>query len=185
MRLAKALSLRLLFGVLGLFFISFVTFMADEVAPGDAATVLAGEKASPETVARMREQLGLNRPWPVRYAESTAKQLRGDFGLSYYGTKEPVSTMVARNLPMTLLIASLAISIAAVIGILVGTLAAVYQSRPPDRLVLTLSTLGVTLPNFVVAPFLVYFFANRDMLDYLPSAWAVDRGDVPLYFYLI
>ncbi|RYG29690.1 ABC transporter permease [bacterium] len=50
---------------------------------------------------------------------------------------------------------------------------------------LTLSTLGVTLPNFVVAPFLVYFFANRDMLDYLPSAWAVDRGDSSIAYYLI
>lgn len=184
MRLAKAIAIRLLFGLLGLFFISFVTFVADEVAPGDAATVLAGEKATPATVERIREQMGLNRPWPVRYLESTTKQLQGDFGTSYYGTKEPVAVMVKRNLPMTLTIASIAIVLASCIGILLGTLAAVYQSGFQDRTVLTLSTLGVTLPNFVVAPVLVYLFANRNMLDYLPSSWNTTL-EGPLWMYLL
>jgi peptide/nickel transport system permease protein len=184
-RLARALFARLFFGVLSLFFISFVTFVADEVAPGDAATVLAGEKATPETVLRLREQLGLNRPWPVRYVESLGKQVRGDFGTSYYGIKEPVSRIIARDLPMTLLLASASIVLASVVGILLGTLASVWQNRFPDRAVLTLSTLGVTLPNFVVAPLLVYVFANRNVFDYLPSSWEVDRVAPDVYYLIL
>jgi peptide/nickel transport system permease protein len=180
--LAKALFLRLAFGLLSLIFITFVVFVADEIAPGDAATVLAGEKATPRAVEALREKLGLNRSWTIRYAEFLGNAVKGDFGTSYYGTKEPVSNIIKRNLPTTMKIAALAILLAAAVGILLGTLAAVYQTRAPDRAVLTLSTLGVTIPNFVLAPLLVYIFALQ--LNRLPTTWEYPlRG--PEYMYLI
>ena len=187
MRLAKAILLRLLFGALSLVFISFVTFVADELAPGDAATVLAGEKASNETIAQMREKLGLNRHWTVRYVEFLSNAAKGDFGTSYYGTKEPVANIIGRNLGMTIKLASLAILLAAAVGIMLGTLASVYQNRAPDRGVLTLSTLGVTIPNFVLAPLLVFVFSIRLTTDsplWLPQSWETPlRG--PEFYYLI
>lgn len=187
MRLAKAILLRLLFGALSLVFISFVTFVADELAPGDAATVLAGEKASNETIAQMREKLGLNRHWTVRYVEFLSNATKGDFGTSYYGTKEPVANIIGRNLGMTIKLASLAILLAAAVGIMLGTLASVYQNRAPDRGVLTLSTLGVTIPNFVLAPLLVFVFSIRLTTDsplWLPQSWETPlRG--PEFYYLI
>lgn len=182
MRLLKAISLRLLYGLLSLIFISLVVFIADEVAPGDQATVLAGEKARIEDVERIREALGLNRAWPIRYVEWLGDAARLDFGTSYYGTKEPVIDIVARDLPMTAKLAGMAILLAAGIGILLGTLAAVRENRAADRWVLTFSTLGVTLPNFVLAPILVYIFALK--LDRLPQTWAVDRV-APDIVYLI
>jgi len=186
-RLAKAILLRLLFGALSLVFISFVTFVADELAPGDAATVLAGEKASNETIAQMREKLGLNRHWTVRYVEFLSNAAKGDFGTSYYGTKEPVANIIGRNLGMTIKLASLAILLAAAVGIMLGTLASVYQNRAPDRGVLTLSTLGVTIPNFVLAPLLVFVFSIRLTTDsplWLPQSWETPlRG--PEFYYLI
>lgn len=187
-KLAKALFLRLLFGILSLIFISFVTFVADEVAPGDAATVLAGEKASNATVAQIREQLGLNRPWPIRYVEFLGHAAQGDFGTSYYGTKEPVSDIIKRNLPMTLKLATLAILLAASIGLTLGTFAALKENRLGDRAVLTLSTLGVTVPNFVLAPFLVLFLSirlSRDNPMWLPQTWDNPLQGPEIYYLIM
>lgn len=183
--LLKALSLRLTFGLLSLLFISFVTFIADEIAPGDRATVEAGEKATKETTERIRRELGLDRPWPIRYVEYLGGVVRGDFGTSYYGTKEPVVVSLQRNFPMTIKVATVSIILAAVVGITLGTLAGVYRARAPDRTILILSTFGVTLPNFVLAPILVFIFANRNqMFDVLPQTWETDlRG--PEWMYLL
>jgi ABC-type dipeptide/oligopeptide/nickel transport system permease component len=182
-RLAKAIALRLLYGVLSLVFISFVTFLADEVAPGDAATATLGEKATLEALARERERLGLNRPMMVRYGEALWGMVRLDFGTSYYGTKEPVSDILKRNLPTTLKIAAMAITLAAAIGIFLGTIAAVRENRAADRAVLTLSTLGVTVPNFVLAPILVYVFALQ--LDVLPQNWTAELHANELYYLIL
>lgn len=182
MRLAKLIGIRLAFGALSLLFISLVTFLADEVAPGDAATVRAGEKASVESVERIRRQMGLDRPWPVRYVEFLGRAARFDFGESYYGTREPVNDILRRTLPMTMRLAALAILLAAAIGILLGTIAAVNENRAADRAVLVCSTLGVTVPNFILAPILVYFFALQ--LDWLPQTWEVQRV-APDAYYLV
>ncbi len=173
MRVVKPILIRLLFGLLSLLFISFVTFIADEVTPGDAATVAAGDKATPAQVERLRESMGLSRPWPIRYVEYVDHAAHGDFGKSYYGVHEPVSATLSRTLPITAKIASLAIILASAIGIILGTIAGVFRNKWPDRSVLTLSTLGVTVPNFVLAPTLVYFFAIQ--LDRLPVNWDVNR----------
>ncbi len=182
MRLAKALLLRLLFGALSLLFISFVTFVADEVAPGDAATAAAGDKARPEEVERIRHNMGLDKPWPQRYVRYVDNIVHGDFGNSYQGLKEPVRDVIAQKLPMTMKLAFLAITLAAGLGITLGTFAAVYQARFADRAILIASTLGVTVPNFVLGPILVYLFCLQ--MDYLPLTWSVDRK-APDYFYLI
>ena len=183
MRIVKALGSRLLFGFLSLLFISFVTFVAGEAQPGDAATLEAGDKATLADVARIRHQMGLDRPWPVRYVEGLEHAAHGDFGKSYTGTKEPVGTIIARTLPYTALLAALAIVVASVVGITLGTFAGVYRNKAPDRLILTFSTLGVTVPTFVLAPVLVYVFANR--MNYLPVAWKVDRPEGDFWYLLL
>lgn len=182
MRLAKSILVRLLFGLVSLIFISFVTFVADEITPGDAATIQAGEKARPEDVQNLRHQMGLDRPWLVRYVEFVSNAARFDFGRSYLGSKPEVSKIIGKALPMTLKIALLAILLAAAIGIFLGTIAGVYQNKAQDRAVLTLSTLGVTVPNFVLAPVLVYFFAVR--MDALPQTWEVHLR-APEFYYLL
>jgi ABC-type dipeptide/oligopeptide/nickel transport system permease component len=98
------------------------------------------------------------------------------------GTKEPVKDILARCVPITAEIALLAIVLAAAVGMLLGTLSSINRNRAPDRIILSLSTLGVTIPNFVLAPILVYIFATR--LNRLPTNWRLDRpeGD---FFYLL
>ena len=182
MRLARALGLRLLYGALSLLFISLVTFAASAAAPGDPALLLAGEKASPAQVERIRENLGLNKPWPVRYVRYVADAAQGDLGTSYYRTREPVARTIADALPMTAKVAALSILLASVVGVLLGTLASVWEGRFGDKVVLAFSTLGVTLPSFVLAPLLVLWLVlGRDLL---PLAWESElRG--PEVYYLI
>ncbi len=165
--LSKNLAIRFLFAILSLIFISLVTFLADEIAPGDQATVAAGEKASVETVNRLREQMGLNRPWPVRYGEYVSNALRGDFGRSSTGSKEPVADIVKRTLPLTGILAFSATVVAAVFGIVFGIIAALKENRWPDRSLMLISTLGVTIPTFVLGPLFVQLFALK--MDVLPA----------------
>lgn len=180
--MAKSILLRLLYGLISLLFISFVTFVAAEITPGDAATIIAGEKARPEDVIKLRHQMGLDRPWYVRYVEFVGDAARFDFGRSYLGARPKVSEILAKAFPMTLKIAMLAILLASGVGILLGTLAGVYRNKAPDRAVLTLSTLGVTLPNFVLAPVLVLVFALK--MDVLPQTWEVHLR-APQFYYLL
>ena len=176
--------MRLIFGVVSLLFISLVTFLADEIAPGDLATVRAGEKATLAQVERLREELGLNRPWPVRYVEYITKAVKLDFGTSAIGTQKPIKETLSKAIPMTAKIAFLSVLIAAFFGILLGTTAAVYENRFADRAVLSLSTLGVTIPNYVLLPIMVWIFALN--LNYLPTSWAPDGQRVASdIFYLI
>lgn len=185
MRLAKAIGLRLVFGILSLVFISFVVFIADEVTPGDAATRKAGEKAPVEEVNRLREQMGLNRPWPERYLEFIKNASRLEFGNSLFRGERPVSEILRDNTPMTIKLASAAMLAAILVGVTLGVFAAIYQNRWPDRLILSISTFGVTVPNFVLAPLLVYFFVlNRDLLPAYYDSQQLREG-VPEYMFLI
>jgi peptide/nickel transport system permease protein len=181
-RLAKAIVMRLFYGLLSLVFISFVTFITGELAPGDAATIQAGEKATQKDVDALRHQMGLDRPWPIRYVEFVGKAAKLDFGTSYFGTKRPIRELILEKLPLTAKVALWAVLLASIVGIFLGTIAGIYQTRAPDRAILTLSTLGVTVPNFVLAPILVLIFANQ--LDVLPTGWAPVLK-APEFYYLL
>ncbi|MBL8066424.1 MAG: ABC transporter permease [Chthonomonadaceae bacterium] len=178
----RSLVVRLFFGLLSLLFIAFVTFVADELAPGDAALAKVGEKASPQALANARHEMGLDRPWPVRFVEFVGNAARGDFGHSWFGTQEKVSTIVARALPYTVKISVLAILLASAIGITLGTISAIHENRALDRVSLSLSTLGVTVPNFVLGPMLVLVFGI--WLQQLPNSYD-PRLPQPEVFYLI
>jgi len=182
-RLAKAILLRLLYGILSLIFISLVTFVADELAPGDAVTALASEKADQATKDRIRRNYGLDRPVHERFIRFLGGAVRFDFGTSYHGTKEPVTDIIKRTLPMTLKVAAMAMLLAAAIGVVLGTIAAIRENRFADRAALTLSTLGVTLPNFVLAPVLVFIFYVQ--LDVLPATWSVNRVADDIYYLIL
>lgn len=180
--LLRSILLRLGYAAISLFFISLVTFLADEIAPGDQATVLAGDKGSYETVLRLREELGLNRPWPVRYGEYIGGLARGDFGKSYFGTKEPIIDSLRQTIPMTATLATSAIVLASLIGLVFGTIGAIKKGKPVDSTILVVGTLGVTVPTFVLAPIFVKFFT--EYLDLLPGVWKTDRV-APDVFYVI
>ncbi len=180
-KLFRHIALRLFYGIISLIFLSLVTFLIDEVAPGDAALVKAGEKATVQQIERIRHEMGLDRPWPVRYVEYVGNAVQGDFGTSYYGAQEPVRKILGNALQMTLMLAIPSILLATFLGLVLGTLASINRNNWLDQAILAFSTMGVTLPNFVLAPLLVLFLAVRS--DFLPTSWETPLQG-PLWTYL-
>lgn len=178
----RRLLVRVFAGVLSVLFVALVTFLADEIAPGDGALARAGEKASVETINRIRAEMGLDRPWPVRFVEYVGNAARGDLGNSYFGAQEPVTAVLGRSVPMTAKLAGFAILLAVGVALVLGCVAAVYENRWPDRLALGVSTLGVTVPNFVLIPLLVLVFVLN--LDLFPLTWE-DPLRGPEFYYLV
>ncbi len=157
--------------------------MAAELAPGDAALARVGEKASHEAYLAARKEMGLDRPWPVRFVEFVGNSSHGDFGTSWTGTREPVNTIIKRALPYTVRISLLSIVLAAFIGLTLGTLAAIKENRFADKACLTLSTLGVTIPNFVLGPILVY--VGNTQLQQLPISYDPNLPQPEIYYLII
>jgi len=158
---------RLLLLIPTLFFISTVTFLVGYFAPGDPIQILAGEKADPAIIARVREQYGLNQPVHVQYARFLINAMRLDFGISYYNQR-PVRQIILDGFFPTVSLACIAIFLASCVGIILGIIAAWYKDRLIDRFAVLTALLGVTIPNFVLAPLLVFFFSIR--LNWFPVA---------------
>lgn len=175
---------RLALAIPTLLVICALVFFSSYLAPGDPADVILGEKAAPEAKARLREELGLNRPPLARFGNYVGGIVtRGDFGSSYQ-TREPVKEIIARGFPNTALLASLALITSLVIGIPLGILAAVWANKLPDRLAMAIALVGVALPSFVLGPALVLLLSVR--LGWLPViGFSLTSGLVqPQYFVL-
>lgn len=183
MKLVRPILLRIFYGLVSLAVVSFMTFAAASLAPGNAALLLAGDKGTPQAIKLIEKELGLDQPFLVRYGRYVSKAAQGDFGRSYYGTRAPVGDKIRENLPMTLRISLWAILLAALIGITLGTMAALHADSWLDRLILGTSTFGVTVPNFVLAPLLIYFFAIH--LDVLPTGWTPERVASDFYYLVL
>src|SRR5918998_731260 len=157
-------------GVVALFVFSLLY-----IAPGDPAAVIAGDQATPADVERIRQTLGLDRPFLVRFGEWVWRILRGDLGVSIF-TNLPVSTMIAQRVQPTLSLMALTLILAVVIAVPMGVLAAWKQGTLVDRAVMGFAVLGFSVPVFVVGYLLAYVFALE--LDWLPvqGYTSIDQG---------
>lgn len=162
---------RLIGLVMSLFLVSILVFLAMRVLPGDPAQVMLGMEAEPGTLARLRQDLGLDRPLPVQYAAWARGLLTGDLGESLqYGV--PIGELVASRLAVTVPLAGLAIAIAVLIGIPLGLFAATHQGRLGDYGVMLLSQVGLAVPAFWLGILLILVFAVR-------LGWLSSGGFVP------
>ena len=145
------------------------------IAPGDPAAVIAGDQATPADVERIRQNLGLDRPFLVRFGEWVWRILRGDLGVSIF-TNLPVSTMIAQRVQPTLSLMVLTLILAVTIAVPMGVLAAWKQGTLLDRAVMGFAVLGFSVPVFVVGYLLAYVFALE--LDWLPvqGYTSLDQG---------
>ena len=148
------------------------------IAPGDPAAVIAGDQATPADVERIRQNLGLDRPFLVRFGEWVWRILQGDLGVSIF-TNLPVSTMIAQRVQPTLSLMVLTLLLAVVIAVPMGVLAAWKQGTLIDRAVMGFAVLGFSVPVFVVGYLLAYVFALE--LDWLPvqGYTSLDQGVWP------
>jgi peptide/nickel transport system permease protein len=143
---------------LSLLIASLVIFIAIEVVPGDPAAYMLGMNASPETVAALRSQLGLDAGPVERYFTWVGGMLVGDFGTSYtYRT--PITQMIAERMWVSLPLAIYALALSTLIAFPVGIWAATHRGSATDIGVMGATQLGVAVPNFWFAMILVLIFA--------------------------
>lgn len=158
---------RLLTAVAVLFTISLISFLLLK-ASGDLATTLAGE-GSAEYAEFLRKEYGLDRPVIVQYGDWVAKALTGDFGRSFY-FNDQVATLFADRLPITLKLGVLAISLALLLALPMGILAAMYEGGWLDRIVQLIALTGQAMPIFWSSYLLILLFAVN--LGWLPISGA-------------
>jgi ABC-type dipeptide/oligopeptide/nickel transport system permease component len=140
---------RLLQGVVTVWFIATVTFIAMHAVPGDP---LANERATTEQIRRNLEQrYGLDRPVFEQYLVFIGGILRGDFGISFTQENRRVNDIIRENFPVSATLGILAVTFAALGGILMGALTALFRNRLPDFVIMFLVILGISVPSFVVA----------------------------------
>ena len=135
------------------------------IAPGDPAAVIAGEQATPDDVARIRQSLGLDRPFVVRFGEWVWQILHGDLGTSIF-TNLPVTTMMAQRFEPTLSLMAITLVLAIVIAVPIGVLAAWKAGTFIDRVIMAFAVFGFSVPVFVIGYLLAFVFALE--LEWLP-----------------
>ena len=136
------------------------------IAPGDPAAVIAGDQASPADVERIRQGLGLDRPFLVRFGEWFWQILQGDLGTSIF-TALPVSGMIAQRIEPTLSLMVVTLLLAVSVGVPIGVFAAWKAGSFLDRAIMGFAVLGFSVPVFVVGYLLAYVFAIQ--LSWLPA----------------
>lgn len=146
--------------------LSFVLFSIMELTPGDPARSMLGEYAPDEEVTKLREELGLNDPFFVRYGRYVWNALHGDFGTSYR-TNIPAAEEIATRFPATLKVAFFAVLLAVVVGIPVGIVSAVKQYSTVDISSMISALVFTSIPPFWLGLLLILFFSVK--LQVLPA----------------
>ncbi|MCA1242178.1 ABC transporter permease [Stappia stellulata] len=158
---------RLLIALPTLVLVSIFVFTLQKLLPGDPALVLAGEERDPETLAFIREKYHLNEPILYQYFYWVGGLLQGDLGISLR-TNQPVLTLIADKLPVTIQLAVMAMIIAMVIGIPAGILSAVKKGGPVDYIANFLALSGLSIPNFWLGIMLILLVSVN--LGWLPAS---------------
>ncbi|XVV00801.1 ABC transporter permease [Actinosynnema sp. CA-248983] len=160
-----------------LFAVAVVLFAASEVLPGDAASASLGLDATAEEVEARRKELGLDRPWPVRFAEWLAAAIRLDLGTSVM-SREPVLDIVAEPLAATGLLVGITAAVTVPTAMLIGVVSGLRRGGRTDRVLSAISVVSVSIPQFVTAGLLVLVFA--DLIPVLPAISLPPLGGTPL-----
>ena len=135
------------------------------IAPGDPAAVIAGDQATPADVERIRQSLGLDRPFAIRFGEWVWQILHADLGTSIFSNL-PVATMIAQRIEPTLSLMAVTLVLAVSIAVPIGVVAAWKADTIIDRAVMAFAVLGFSVPVFVIGYLLAYVFALK--LEWLP-----------------
>jgi len=138
--------------------VAAITFVLLYALPADPARMIAGRSATAQTVANIRRELGLDQSLPVQFWSYLSNLLQGNLGRSY-AQKTEVATLIVARLPATLTLMFSGIVVEVVLGLTLGTIAAVRRGGFVDRMVMMASFVGVSAPQFVVALLLLYVFA--------------------------
>jgi ABC-type dipeptide/oligopeptide/nickel transport system permease component len=152
-----------------------LVFLAMHLLPGDPAIVILGEHASAESLEKIREELGLNRPLYMQYLSFLGNMIQGDFGNSLSNNK-PVSWLILSVLPYSVILSISAILISIVIGIPIGILSALKRNKLIDYIGRIAALLGFSTPSFYLGILLLLFFSLK--LDLFPMIGGGELDDI-------
>jgi len=162
-RLLQSVIVMLVVGLISFSLFNFV---------GDPINNMVGQETTTQQREQLREQLGLNDPFPVQFARFVGNAVQGNFGISYRMAR-PVDTVIAERLPATVELAFVSALFALLVGVTLGVYTALNRAGWTSRLVMTASLIGVSLPTFLIGILLIWIFAVQ--LQWLPS---FGRGEV-------
>ena len=155
-----------------LLLVSVMVFGLQQLMPGDPALVLAGDSADAQTVAQIRSELWLDRSIPAQYAHWLGNVLHGNLGYSWRN-REPVTTLIAEKLPVTIQLGVMAFTLAVVIGVPAGVIAAVKRNTIWDTLANAIGLAGLSTPTFWLGIMMI-------LLISVDLGWLPPSGYVPL-----
>ena len=145
--------------IITLFVVSLLAFLAFQIISGDPTTKMLGTEATPEAVAALRAQLGLDRPVLERYVNWVAAFVRGDFGMSY-SYRMPVSDMLADKLPVSTLLTVMSFAFTVVLSVPLGILAGSIRNEIVDRSFTVFNQIVMSIPNFFIGILVCFFFGT-------------------------
>ena len=156
----KLIAQRIALGILLLLAISVLIFAGTQILPGDVAQAILGQSATPESLANLREQLGLNQPAYIRYFHWLGGVLTGDLGTAMTSGQD-IATSIKGRLWNTLFLAFWAAIVAVPLAIILGLIAVRYRNGWVDKLISGLALASTSFPEFFIGYVLVYFFAVK------------------------
>jgi peptide/nickel transport system permease protein len=156
-RLVKYILKRLIGAIIVLFGITLVTFILINVIPGDPALLILGQRADPETVARIHHEWGLDRPLYVQYGSFLLNVFRLDFGTSYF-TRQNVLAVILKAFLVTSKVAGISFLISITVGIAIGIIAAIYHGKWQDTTLMAVVISFISAPSFWIAIILQIIF---------------------------
>ena len=157
------------------FVVTFLVFALVQLAPVDAATQLAGEQGTPQQIERLRQQLGLDEPLLTRYSSWLGNLFQGDLGQASTLGFQPVTDVIKQRMGVTASLVILAIVMSSTLGGVMGVVAALRPRGIADRIVLGVSMLGISLPQFWIGLVLAVLFGVK--LGWLPAVGYVPISD--------
>jgi peptide/nickel transport system permease protein len=165
---------RILASIPVMLMVALFVFSLLYLAPGDPAAIMAGDQASPADIEHIRQTLGLDDPYFVRFGRWLWQLLHGDFGVSLF-TNLPVAKMIGQTLEPTVMLILVALPFSILAGVPMGVIAAARQGQWPDRLVMVLAVIGFSVPVFVLGYNLQFLFGLE--LRWLPVQGYVHLED--------
>ena len=171
------LARRVALVLLTLWLVSVGVFVVSELLPGDVAIFILGQQATPENLAVLRAQLGLNEPAPLRYLTWLSGFVRGDWGRSL-ALQVPIADLVLSRAANSLVLAGLALIVTVPVSVGLGLVAALRHGRAVDRAISLIGLSGLALPEFVSGVLLIVLFSLT--LHIAPAAAQIPTGASPL-----
>ena len=170
---SRLIAQRLALGILLLFLVSVLIFAGTLILPGDVAQSILGQGATPEALANLREELGLNKPAVTRYFSWLGGMLQGDLGTALTSGQD-IAESLGRRLGNTLFLAFWAAVISVPLAIFLGLLAVRYRDRWPDKLISGVTLASISIPEFLIGYLLMYYVGVK--LRWAPTVAMIHDG---------